>query len=156
MILRILSVFFLLIIGSHAENLSPWGDAKVLSTQYKPQKVLYDVDYGSLEKLSKILDRVSYLNTLYKSDPFESSIIIILHGESIPFFAKENTSKYKAFLVRAYGLTLDGVIEFRMCQAAAKIMNYTNKDIHGFINMVPMADAEIIRLQKEEGYAYMR
>ena len=144
------------VLAAHAENLSPWGDAKLLPRQYKPQKVVYDVDYGSLEKLSNILDRRSYLNKLYKSDPFESSIIIILHGHSIPFFAKENTPKYKNFLMRAYGLSLDGVIEFRMCQAAAKMMHYTEKEIHGFINMVPMADAEIIRLQKEEGYAYMR
>ncbi|MCJ7764833.1 MAG: DsrE family protein [Thiovulaceae bacterium] len=156
MVQRLITIFLLLILGGHADTLSPWGDAKLLPTEYRPQKVLYDVDYGSLKKLSNILDRVSYLNKLYKADPFDSSIIIILHGESIPFFAKENTRRYKALLTRAYGLTLDGVIEFRMCQAAAKAMHYTAKDIHGFITMVPMADAEIVRLQKEEDYAYMR
>jgi len=43
-----------------------------------------------------------------------------------------------------------------MCKAAAKMLGYEAKDIHGFVKMVPMADAEIIRLQTEEGYAYMR
>lgn len=32
---------------------------------------------------------------------------------------------------------------------------YRPSDVHGFVQMVPMADAEIVRLQKE-GYAYMR
>jgi len=156
MIKGLVSILLLFVMGVHADVLSPWGDAKLLPTQYKAHKVLYDVDYGSLEKLSNILDRVSLLNKLYKADPFESSIIIILHGQSIPFFAKENTKKYRAFLNRAYGLSLDGIIEFRMCQAAAKAMHYSAKDINGFVTMVPMADAEIVRLQKEEEYAYMR
>ena len=30
------------------------------------------------------------------------------------------------------------------------------EDIHGFVKLVPMADAEIVRLQREDGYAYMR
>jgi len=30
------------------------------------------------------------------------------------------------------------------------------EDIHGFVKMVPMADAERISLQQENGYAYMR
>lgn len=156
MILRFSLIFFLFLSYVNAESLSPWGSASVLEIEYKPHKVMYDIDYGSLEKLYNILDRVSYLNKLYKADPFESSIVIILHGLSIPFFAKENTIKYNELLKRAYSLTLDGIIEFRMCQAAAKAMNYTHKDIHGFITMVPMADAEIVRLQEEEGYSYMR
>jgi len=156
MLLRLSLTLFLFLPYIHAEPLSPWGSADVLKIEYAPHKVLYDVDYDSLDKLANILDRASYLNTLYKADPFKSSIIIILHGQSIPFFAKENTQRHKSFLKRAYALTLNGNIEFRMCQAAAKAMNYSYQDIHGFIQMVPMADAEIVRLQKEEGYSYMR
>jgi len=154
--LRLLSTLLFVFMSVQAEPLSPWGHADMMAIEYAPHKVLYDVDYGSLDKLSNILDRASYLNKLYKADPFDSSIVIILHGESIPFFAIENTNKYKKFLERVYGLSLDGIIEFRMCKAAAKIMNYTHKDIHGFISMVPMADAEIIRLQNEGNYSYMR
>jgi intracellular sulfur oxidation DsrE/DsrF family protein len=42
-----------------------------------------------------------------------------------------------------------------MCLANARLLNYEPSDIHGFVTMVPMADAEIVRLQ-HEGYAYMR
>lgn len=156
MLSRLVFTILMISLNLYSATLSPWGSAKLMDTQYKPQKVIYDVDYGSLEKLTNILDRISYLKKLYKSDPFESSIIVVLHGDSIPYFAKENTEKNLRFLKRAYDLTLDGVIEFRMCKAAALLRHYTHKDIHGFIQMVPMADAEIIRLQKEESYSYMR
>lgn len=39
--------------------------------------------------------------------------------------------------------------------ATAKGHGFEPADIHGFVTMVPMADAEIIRLQ-QAGYAYMR
>jgi intracellular sulfur oxidation DsrE/DsrF family protein len=56
---------------------------------------------------------------------------------------------------RAQSLTVGGVIEIRMCRAAAKRRGLMADDIHGFISMVPMADAEIVKLQSE-GYAYMQ
>jgi intracellular sulfur oxidation DsrE/DsrF family protein len=55
---------------------------------------------------------------------------------------------------RAQSLTVGTTIEFRMCRTAARLLNYTPDDIHGFVKMVPMADAEIVRLQ-HAGYAYM-
>jgi len=57
---------------------------------------------------------------------------------------------------RAKSLTVGTTIEFRMCQVSAAFKGYAPKDIHGFVKMVPMADAEIIRLQLEEGYAYIK
>jgi len=48
-----------------------------------------------------------------------------------------------------------GIIEFRMCRIAAQGHGYAPRDIHGFVSMVPMGDAEIVRLQ-QEGYGYMR
>ena len=57
---------------------------------------------------------------------------------------------------RAKSLTENGNIKFRMCKLAAQGHGFKPKDIHGFVEMVPMADAEIVRLQQDEGYAYMR
>lgn len=138
-----------------AETEVPWGRAEVLTIQYAPSKVLYDVDKGGMGDIKNLLDRVSYLNTLYAADPFESSIVIVIHGEAIPFFAVRDIEKYRELMARAQSLTQSGMIEFRMCRAAAAILGYRPADIHGFVKMVPMADAEIVRLQKE-GYAYMR
>jgi len=48
-----------------------------------------------------------------------------------------------------------GVIEFRTCRLAAESHGFEPVTIHGLVTLVPMADAEIVRLQ-QEGYAYMR
>ena len=142
------------VIGAEKTD-SPWGQAKSLDIQYEPQKILYDLTTGDITELDNILDRVSLLYKLYDSDVFDSSIVIVIHGDAIPFFAMEKFSQFKKRMVRANSLTVGTSIEFRMCRAAAKVMKYEAKDIHGFVKMIPMADAEIVRLQKN-GYAYMR
>lgn len=138
-----------------ADQETPWGTAKHVNPDYVPKKVLYDLFSGSKDDLSNILDRVGYLFKLYGSDTFDSSIVIIIHGDAIPFFAINEFNKYKDLMSRAQSLTVGTSIEFRMCGAAAKVLNYDAKDIHGFVQMVPMADAEIIRLQ-HDNYAYMQ
>ncbi len=141
---------------SHAEENTPWGRAAVDNINYSPQKVLYDVSAANIDSFRHVLDRVSYLNNLYHADPFDASIVMVLHGDEIPFFAIANYDKYKDLMERARSLTVAGPIEFRMCRVAAEGHGFKPEDIHGFVKVVPMADAEIIRLQQEEGYAYMR
>ena len=59
-------------------------------------------------------------------------------------------------MIRAQSLGLDGIIKYRVCRAAARGHGFEPEDIHGFVEFVPMADAEIVRLQQEEAHAYMR
>ncbi|MCA1789512.1 MAG: DsrE family protein [Thioalkalivibrio sp.] len=135
---------------------APWGNAALEVIDYAPQRVVYDVAEGDPERFDRILDRVSFLNNIYGADPFDASIVLILHGDEIGFFAIENYGEYGELMRRAQSLTLAGPIQFRMCQAAAHERGFVPKDIHGFVHMVPMADAEIIRLQQEEGHAFMQ
>lgn len=111
---------------------------------------------GVKSAFANVLDRVSYLNNIYQGNPFEAAIVVVLHGDEIPMFAIENYGKYKDLMVRAQSLTVGGTIEFRMCTVAARNHGLEPEDIHGFVKVVPMADAEIIRLQRDEGYAYMQ
>lgn len=141
---------------AHSSESAPWGEAKESSSTYKPQKVMYDLTSGNINKIINILDRASLLNKLYNNDPFDSSIVIIIHGQSIPFFTKAQFKKYKKTITRAQNLTFGSNIEYRMCQASAKMQGFKPGDIHGFVKMVPMADAEIIKLHNDEGYAYIR
>lgn len=153
----LLTCFFLPVSVSHAADANaPWGHAKVDEIEYKPHKVVYDVSVSSIAALTNVLDRVSFLNKIYQADPFDSSIVMVLHGNEIPFFAIKNYDKYKELMNRAESLTKNGNIQFRMCKVAARGHGFEPEDIHGFVVMVPMADAEIIRLQQEEGYVYMR
>lgn len=135
---------------------APWGRAKASGLRYQPQKVVYDLSSGDENTLTGILDRVSYLSTLYGNDPFDMSVVIMVHGNAIPFFTRDQFEKHRDVMRRAQSLTVGNAIEFRMCQAAARVQGLSPADIHGFVTMVPMADAEIIRLQSEEGYAYMQ
>jgi intracellular sulfur oxidation DsrE/DsrF family protein len=143
-------------VSQAADTNAPWGHAKVDEIDYKPHKVVYDVSVSSVSALTNVLDRVSFLNKIYQADPFDSSIVMVLHGDEIPFFAIKNYDKYKDLMQRAESLTKNGNIQFRMCKVAARGHGFEPSDIHGFVVMVPMADAEIIRLQQEEGHVYMR
>ena len=134
---------------------APWGHAKAVDQAYAKQKVVYDVTVGTEDKMRGVISRAMLLAGLNGSDPFDSKIVILLHGNEVPFFAIKNHAKYRELMQRAQGATLSGVIEFRMCRLAAEFHGFNPEDIHGFITLVPMADAEIVRLQ-QEGYAYMR
>ncbi|MEQ1591788.1 MAG: DsrE family protein [Thiobacillaceae bacterium] len=140
---------------SFAASIAPWGSAPELDILYAKQKVVYDTAVESVVALTSVLDRASYLSTLNGADPFDNKIVIVLHGGEIPFFAIRNYARFKDLMSRAQSLSVGGVIEFRMCKIAALGRGFKPKDIHGFVSMVPMGDAEIVRLQ-HEGYSYMR
>lgn len=158
MVIRLILVIYItsliFAVSAQASEATPWGVAEKSEVTYEPQKVLYDLTTGDKKGLQNILDRVSLLYKLYDSDSLDSSIVVVIHGDAIPFFTTANTANLD-LMKRAHSLTVGAPIEFRMCQAAAKAMGYKPKDIHGFVKMVPMADAEIVKLQKE-GYAYMQ
>ena len=48
-------------------------------------------------------------------------------------------------MIRAQSLSVANVVEFRMCKASAHMQGLAPKDIHGFVKMVPMVDAGIVR-----------
>ena len=135
---------------------TPWGGAKLTETEYKPQKVVYDVHVKTVAKMESVLDRASYLSTITGADPFEQSIVLVLHGPELRFFAIENYKKHKDLMHRAQSLVESEALSIKMCTIAAQSQGYSPEHIHGFIEMVPMGDAEIIRLQYEEAHAYMQ
>jgi len=133
-----------------------WGGAVVKHINYKPQKVVYDVNVKTLAAMNGVLDRASFLSKLTGADPFDSSIVLVLHGPEIEFFARKNYSKYKKLMHRAQSLVEGETLKIRMCKLAAEGLGFKPSQIHGFVEVVPMGDAEIIRLQNEEYHAYMQ
>lgn len=140
---------------AHAQNATGAG-ATVLDIKYNPPKVVYDVAVKTLGKVNSVLDRASYLSKITGADPFATSIVLVLHGDEINFFARKNEKKYDELMVRARSLVTAEVLKIRMCEIAAAGHGYKPEDIQDFVEMVPMGDAEIVRLQTEEGHAYMR
>lgn len=138
-----------------AAEAAPWGSAREAAPAYRGQRVVFDVTAGTLAGLNSVLDRAGYLSRINGDDPFETRIVIVLHGDAIPFFAVRNYARYRTLMQRAYSVSLGNIVEFRMCAAAARLRGLQARDIHGFVTMVPMAEAEIARLQ-HEGFAYLR
>ena len=120
-----------------------------------PHKVVYDIKTSSLQEFSNVLDRVSFLNSRLGGDPFSTSIVVVLHGDEINYFAESNELEYDEIVKRARSLTMGETIEFRICRVSAKRRGFAPQDMQSFLRVVPMADAEIVQLQFE-GYAYMR
>ncbi len=145
----------LICVSARAGDEAPWGRAKPIEQVYAKHKVVYDVAVDSVKRLENVLDRASYLSLLYEADPFDSKIVLVLHGDEIPLFAMRNFERHRELMRRAQSLTVGGVIEFRMCRIAAKRRGVEPNDVHGFVSIVPMADAEIVKLQAE-GYAYLQ
>ena len=141
--------------STSTDSTAPWGQAKTVEKTYSKQKVVYDVSVKTVAQLENVLDRASYLSALNDADPFDSKIVIVLHGDEIGFFAIRNFRKHRELMARAQSLTVGGIIDLRMCKVAARRRGFEPQDIHGFVTMVPMADAEIIDLQ-QQGFAYMQ
>jgi len=124
-------------------------------TESPAPKVVYDVSSPDPGHLQNILDRASLLQKLSGSDPFASSIVIVLHEGALPLFAHSSARYQKELVARARDLATGEVIHFRLCEASARSQGFAPKDFDRFIEPVPMADAEIIRLQ-QAGHAYLR
>jgi len=137
-----------------SEN-APWGTSSLTEKEYQPTKVVYDVSAADADEMNSIIGRVSHLNNEYAGDVFDAHIVVVLHGNEIPLFSVENYAENEELMERAQSLTVAGNVEYRMCAAAAALHDVDPEDVHGFVNVVPMADAEIIELQ-HDGYAYMQ
>lgn len=133
---------------------APWGQASSKSIDYSGQEVVFDVAVDNKDRMNAVLDRASFISQLSGANPFDTSIVLVLHGEEIPYFAIENFAENEKLMRRAHNLTMNDTIEFRMCEQAASFHDYKPSDIHGFVTLVPMAEAEIVRYQKK-GYAYL-
>ncbi len=138
-----------------ASDAAPWGTASLQEKDYAPQRVVYDVAVPNAERMNSLLGRVSFLNNVYEADPFDAHIVLVLHGPEIPLFAIENYDENRDLMERAQSLTNAGNIDIRMCAAAAEVHGYEPEAIHGFVDVVPMADAEIIELL-HDGYVFMQ
>ena len=121
---------------------------------YPPGRVVYDVSVSDPSALEHLLDRASLLQNLYDSNPLDASIVIVLHEAAIPLFAIANKEKHGGLMRRASSLAMGDVIQFRLCLASARMQGYGEGDFPAFVALVPMADAEMVRLQ-QDGYAYL-
>ncbi len=124
-------------------------------TLYDPDKVVYDLSSSDPSVLSGLLDRAGALQRLYGNDPFEASIVFVVHEGALPLFARGAPAFQAELMQRAESLALGEVVQFRLCEMSARSQGLEPDAFPSFARQVPMADAELVRLQ-HAGYAYLR
>lgn len=125
---------------------------------YQPSRVVYDVSSPDPGALGNILDRVGMLQKIYNNDSFEASIVLVIHEGAIALFKNSsfnNDKLQQSLMTRARSLAMGEIIKFRICAASARMQEISVDHLEDFVAMVPMADAEIIKLQ-QDGYSYLR
>ncbi|MFT5502740.1 MAG: intracellular sulfur oxidation DsrE/DsrF family protein [Gammaproteobacteria bacterium] len=112
---------------------------------------VFGVTVNTTEELSVILDRADDLRAMF--DPsLHSRIAIVLHGNELQLFQKQNYSANQSIVERARLLDEDNIIDIKACQTQMRSLDIQQSDLPSFIEQVPFAPAEIERLKTEQGF----
>ena len=127
------------------------GMAQPLQGEPKAEGYVFSVTVSTPQQLEVVLDRAEDLRELF--DPEQHSrIAIVLHGNELQLFQKQNYSANQAVVERARLLDQDNIIDIKACQTMMRVLDIEQNELPGFIEQVPFAPAEIERLEKEEGF----
>lgn len=132
-------------LSAAADDMEPYGTAKVNLHKYPAINRVYDVNYSDPKQLNALVPFIKNVNAVVAG-----KAVVVLHGTEIRAFAKENYEKYQAVIDQLADLSKEGV-EFRMCNNAMHAAGFQASDIDGFVTVVPAGFAEIIDLQRK-GY----
>ncbi|UCE90677.1 MAG: DsrE family protein [Pseudomonadota bacterium] len=131
---------------AHAEDL-----AKIESTPYTAQKVVFDFYFDDPAKINSALYWIRSLMNPLTEEPYGYApefldIKVVIHGTEIVTLAKKNYAKYKDAVERMRYYASLGV-EFRVCGLAAADFGYARKDFQDFVQIVPSAIPELAHWQ---------
>jgi intracellular sulfur oxidation DsrE/DsrF family protein len=118
-----------------------------------PEQLLLDISVHTLEELQVLLDRVEELTHSAGQSTGPDSVILILHGPEVEFFAAGNYPQYKDVVDQAARLDALDIIDVKICQTMMNVRGVARDDIPAFIEQVPNGLQEIDRLVKQ-GYVY--
>lgn len=116
-----------------------------------PPGYVFDVTVKSAQELNVILNRADSLRKLF--DPEQHGrISIVLHGDELQLFQKDNYSANQSIVERARLLDEAKVIDIKACQTQMRFLKIDPSELPEFIEQVPFAPAEIERLNKSYGF----
>jgi len=116
-----------------------------------PIKVVYHNNEGADHAPQMLRNIRNHLN----ADP-KAKIVVVSHAAGINFLMRDaKDANGNPFEVAVQDLTMKGV-EFRVCEYTLKSRNIEKKQMIDDVKYVPSGVAEVARLQKEEGYAYLK
>ena len=112
---------------------------------------VFGVTVRTTEELDVILERADQLRSIFDPDQ-HSRIAIVLHGDELQLFQKNNYSANQSIVERARLLDQDNIIDIKACQTQMRYLDIEESDLPSFIEQVPYAPAELERLKSEEGF----
>jgi intracellular sulfur oxidation DsrE/DsrF family protein len=119
--------------------------------QPKAEGYVFSVTVNSAQQLDVVLSRAEDLRELF--DPEQHGrIAIVLHGNELQLFQKQNYSSNMSVVDRARLLDEDDIIDIKACQTMMRTLDIGQNELPSFIEQVPFAPAEIERLQQQEGF----
>ncbi len=148
----LLALFFGLQFPAYAgnENTPVENNSETLVENVPPGYV-FGVTVSSVQELDVILKRANSLRKLF--DPQQHGrIAIVLHGDELQLFQKDNYAANQSIVERARLLDEEKVIDIKACQTKMRFLNIEQSELPGFIEQVPFAPVEIERLEKEHSY----
>ena len=116
-----------------------------------PRRVVFDISVHTLAELRVLFDRAEQLaDQLADSD---ASVVLVLHGPEVEFFAAGNYGIYHDIVDQAERLDAGNVVDVRICQSMMEYHGVPRHDIPAFIEQVPDGGAEVKRLLQQD-YIY--
>ena len=137
-----------------------WAQAKVITPDYEPPRVVYDFYLDDPAKIDAALYWIrSLVNPLqaapYHMDPMlDMDIVVVIHGTEIVTVARKNEATYENAVARMRYYANLGV-DFHVCGLAAEDYDYDREDFQDFITLVPSAFTDLVRYQ-QLGYAVIK
>lgn len=115
------------------------------------QGFVFSVTVSSRQQLDVVLNRAEDLRELFNPDE-HSKIAIVLHGDELQMFQKDNYMSNRSLVERARLLDQDKIIDIKACQTMMRTLEIEQSELPSFIEQVPFAPAEIERLRQQEGF----
>jgi intracellular sulfur oxidation DsrE/DsrF family protein len=143
-----LPLVFCLQFSAGAETDETPSDAE---TESVPTGYVFGVTVSSVQELDVILNRADSLRKLFDPDQ-HGRIAIVLHGDELQLFQKDNYAANQSIVDRARLLDEEMVIDIKACQTQMRFLEIEQSELPGFIEQVPFAPVEIERLEKEQGF----
>ena len=122
-----------------------------VAAQEADKGYVFSVTVETAQELNVVLNRAEELRELYDPE-HHNRIAIVLHGDELQLFQKNNYSTNMSLVDRARILDQDDIIDIQACQTRMRQLNIEQSELPSFIEQVPFAPAEIERLEKEEGF----
>lgn len=112
---------------------------------------VFDITVQNIEQLDALLNRADKLKGQFSPDQ-HGRIALVLHGEELNLFRKNNYPKFMGIVEKARRLDQQNLVDIKACQTMMRSLQIEQSELPDFIEQVPLAPVEIDRLEREKGF----